>query len=114
MRHLYILDGITHLYVIHSTSGYFKIGISKNPNKRLKQLDRGALTPFVNTLFLTVALEDWKAPIIEKMFHKTYADKRVNGEWFALDAFDVRDLTALCEFINDRAAHEMWEKMNDV
>lgn len=98
---LWIIDGITYLYVIHSTSGYFKIGISKDPHKRLKQLDRGALTPFVNTLLLTVPFKDKRAKEMESMFHNSFASKRVNGEWFDLDVFDICRLAKFCARIGD-------------
>lgn len=93
--------GITYVYVIYSTSGYFKIGISRDPDKRLKNIDRGTLTPFENKFLCLIPFPDEKAKTMEAYLHNKYAAKRVNGEWFRLDPFDIAFLVALETRLDD-------------
>ena len=68
------------LYIIQSdVTGMIKIGRSKNPQKRLKQLQTG--NP--NKLKLIVAFkgEGWK----EKNIHERLDRYRLEGEWFSYD-----------------------------
>lgn len=71
-----------HLYIIQSdVTGAIKIGISKNPQKRLKQLQTGS--PY--TLRIMLVLEN-KAHL-EKYLHNKlkpyiYSKYTCKGEWF--------------------------------
>jgi len=99
--------GVTYVYVIYSTSGYFKIGISRDPDRRLKNIDRGTLTPFENKFLCLIPFPDEKAKEMEAHLHKKYADKRVNGEWFQLDPFDIAFLAALETSLGDHWLREV-------
>lgn len=72
-----------HLYIIQSSnSGSFKIGRSKDPKKRLKQLQTGS--PF--KLRLILVLENMGH--CEKMLHKEITrgkKKKCKGEWFEFE-----------------------------
>ena len=72
-----------HLYIIQSDStGNFKIGRSKHPEKRLKQLQTG--NP--NKLKLILVLENQGHR--EKLLHNrinSWTRKKSKGEWFEFD-----------------------------
>lgn len=69
------------IYLIKSLdNGYYKIGISKNPIKRLKQLQTG------NSSLLEI-VKEYKseyANYIEKVLHRQFNSYRKEGEWFEL------------------------------
>jgi len=66
----------------------YKIGKSINVPERIGQL-RLAL-PFDVQHIHTIAAVD-PAPL-EKQLHERFADKRIRGEWFALDVFDIDEI----------------------
>lgn len=68
------------LYIIQSdVTGNIKIGRSKNPQKRLKQLQTG--NPNKLKLIAEFKGEGWK----EKILHERLSAYRLNGEWFSYD-----------------------------
>lgn len=68
------------LYIIQSdVSGNIKIGRSKDPQKRLKQLQTG--NPNKLKLIAEFKGEGWK----EKILHDRLAFYRLEGEWFKYD-----------------------------
>lgn len=70
-----------YVYLIQSLeNGYYKIGISKTPNIRLKQLSTGnpSKIKLVQTYYS-------KFPhLVESSLHQRYAQYRKEGEWFEL------------------------------
>jgi hypothetical protein len=70
-----------YVYLIQSLEdGYYKIGISKNPFSRRKQLKTGNASP-------SKLIEEYKAEypkLIETAMHNRYSHLRKEGEWFAL------------------------------
>lgn len=75
------------VYVLRCNDLY-KIGWSDNVPTRVAYLM--AALPFPATHVLTIPTED---PLtLEQAMHARFADKRVRGEWFALDMFDVDEL----------------------
>lgn len=73
------------VYVIHSTSGHFKIGFSTNPKRRLRQLKR-TQGPFEYRLVAYIKLPTVAdAKQVEKDLHDAFERKQVNGEWFELE-----------------------------
>lgn len=78
------------VYVVQADK-YFKIGISKEPKKRIKTLGTEMPTPLTTIrLFET---EDMKK--LEEALHNVFAFKRIKGEWFALDESDVEYIKGL-------------------
>jgi hypothetical protein len=55
-----------------------KIGFSKDPVKRLKQIQTGHSSK--------IGCEGWvnthNGPLVEKAFHERFAKDRIRGEWF--------------------------------
>lgn len=73
------------LYVGYDPTGLFKIGITDNEERRLKQIRTG--NPFFSYIFF-VQCEN--AAIQELEFHTVFARKRVKGEWFSLNPSDLK------------------------
>lgn len=71
--------------IIHHERHAVKIGFSKNPARRLKQLQTGSADIF--TLFDAFTGDR----STELAFHRTFADRRIIGEWFSDEDHAVRD-----------------------
>lgn len=63
----------------------YKIGYSTNLNKRLDKIT--PKLPF--EVKLAYKIKHNKVYRLEQYLHKKFADKRLNGEWFKLDANDI-------------------------
>ena len=86
----------------------YKIGISINPEKRIKQLQTG--TPYE---LLIITTYDSKYPFkVEKILHNTFVSKKtpdnfkydfewLSGEWFNLSTNDVLGFTDSCKKIEE-------------
>ena len=76
-------DFFTKVYVmIDKNTGMYKIGRSKNPERRERTLQ--SEKPTIELLFSHDArVKD------EKVLHDMFASKRIRGEWFNLDGMDL-------------------------
>lgn len=73
-----------HIYIMEC-GGKYKIGNSKNVERRKKQLDH---RPFpVQIIYKSPELEN--VIEYEKELHEVFENKRISGEWFDLDAKDI-------------------------
>lgn len=79
-----------YVYILQA-GPFFKIGYSKDVDKRVSQLS--TLPPFDLDLLFVIYAKN--APSLETALHKRFADKRKNGEWFELDEEDVTWLKTL-------------------
>lgn len=80
-----------HVYLmVDTTNGFHKIGISNNPKYRehTLQSEKPTIELLQSKQFPNRAL----AEAIESALHKTYAEKRIRGEWFDLSEQDVADI----------------------
>ena len=95
-----------HLYIIQSdNTGNFKIGRSKHPNKRLKQLQTG--NP--NKLKLILVLENQGHQ--EKYLHNRinrWIRKKSKGEWFEFDLIGYLP-DNITEKLNLEEVNTWWE-----
>jgi hypothetical protein len=76
-------DRGTFLYVLQGQHGLSKIGVSKNPNARLRQLRTASAFP-INFAF--VAATPGTGFDIERKAHAALAAHRRHGEWFDVSA----------------------------
>jgi len=72
---------------------YFKIGISKNPQGRIKQLQTGSAGHI--TLYDEFVTE--YASKIERALHRKYRIYNVNGEWFNLTREQAKAFIQDCQ-----------------
>jgi hypothetical protein len=81
------MSGEGFVYLILASTGPVKIGRSRHPAKRLKQL---AALPFTVQLIHQIETDDmvW----LERKLHREFSAHRVNGEWFHLPDEDIRRL----------------------
>jgi predicted GIY-YIG superfamily endonuclease len=80
----------TYIYVIASKNeGPSKIGLSKNPKRRLQQLQ----TAHPEKLFLyhQEEFETSRARLIEECIHRTIRHKRSSGEWFNIGVDEAKN-----------------------
>ena len=69
------------------TNGYFKIGISNNPQYRehTLQSEKPTIEMIGNKKFPSRKI----AEAFEKALHQAYSNQHIRGEWFSLSGFDV-------------------------
>ena len=95
------------IYLIHCKFiDLYKIGVSVNPDKRIKQLQTG--TPYELSI---ITIYDSKFPFkVESILHNTFQSKKttenfqfdfewLSGEWFNLSATDVLGFLDSCKRI---------------
>jgi predicted GIY-YIG superfamily endonuclease len=70
------------IYVIGCDYGPYKIGLSKHPEKRLKQLQTGF--PYKLHVHYTHEVDEKQVRNVEKAIHKIMNYNRTHGEWFNL------------------------------
>lgn len=76
------------VYLMHDTSnGYYKIGISNNPEyrERTLQSEKPTIEMVVSKRFPVRNIAEG----VEKALHEIYSEKRLRGEWFYLNSNDV-------------------------
>lgn len=88
------------IYVIGVESGPVKVGISSSPGSRLGAIQTGCHFK-IDILYSRRCKDRDHALKNEKIFHDVYAEKRLVGEWFNIDAdlaieaietgFDIED-----------------------
>ena len=78
--------------MVDTSNGYFKIGISNDPEYREHTLQ--SEKPTIEKLCAKEYPNRTIASAIESALHKAYENKRLRGEWFALDADDVNAIIA--------------------
>jgi ribosomal protein L24E len=82
------------IYVLKSGKHY-KIGITKEVAKRMRELQTG--DPVKHLFVCSSFFKD--APIFERLLHDTFAEYRVEGEWFELPH---EKLEELIEFLGNK------------
>lgn len=80
-----------------SENSYYKIGITKNINKRIKQLQTGN----AEDIYLVESYESKYASKIEKALHNFYTHKKKINEWFELSIEDEYYFVEKCKNIEN-------------
>jgi len=94
---------VGYVYILRSSSGYYKIGRTKNPDDRLKTFS--VKLPFEVEYEHVIATDDMVE--LEKAFHMLFEKKRVEGEWFDLNAEDI-------EILKLSDTHEYYDEYGDM
>lgn len=82
------LSDSQNVYVMKNSIGLYKIGISNNPERRLREIERSSgLDVDIVRLFSVRT----NARSVEAFLHKKLKDYRKNGEWFSFDNDVVED-----------------------
>lgn len=86
------------IYLIQSQEdGYYKIGVSKHPNKRLKQLQTGNSSE----LKLIESYQTEHAHQVEKTLQRRYSYLKKEGEWFDIGVSEENTFLTDCKQIDE-------------
>lgn len=83
-----------YIYAI-GTDNRQKIGFSKDPAGRLKQLQTGNAEEL--HLHGSIEVSEDRVKMLERFLHKDLNYKRVKGEWFKLSKVEVLDYLSFAE-----------------
>jgi hypothetical protein len=83
------------LYFLKGSSGFIKIGLSSNFDKRLSEIRRGTTDEHVEVLKVFYG-DDEYIRARERELHLELADDNFKGEWFH-DSDNVRQALESCE-----------------
>jgi len=87
-----------YIYLIQSQEdGYYKIGVSKHPKKRIKQLQTGNSSE----LKLVESYQSEYAHKVEKALQRRYAHMKKEGEWFDLSIKEDVSFLTDCKQIEE-------------
>ena len=87
-----------YIYLIKSKqSQLYKIGISDNPQKRIKNLQTG--NPEDLIIIHTYKTKNYNK--VEKALHNRYSYLKLNGEWFEFDVFIEVNFLKECILIDN-------------
>jgi hypothetical protein len=89
MRYIYLIQSLEN--------GYYKIGISKHPTKRIQQLQTGNASPLklIDTYLTEHAIK------IECALQRRYSHFRKEGEWFDLSITEEVSFKEECRKIEE-------------
>jgi len=88
---------MSYIYLIKSEVDetiLYKIGFSKNPKQRLKELKIG--NPNLEIVATWATKHNHK---LESTLHNNYKHKNINGEWFSLSSDEAESFLERCEQI---------------
>lgn len=86
------------LYLIQSLdNSYYKIGVSKHPQRRIKEHQTGN----ASELKLIDVYPSDLAYQIEKVLHRKYSYAKKEGEWFDLGVFNEVNFKTECQKIEE-------------
>ncbi len=71
----------------------YKIGYSKHPEKRLKEVQ----TSNASKVELLYQFPTKHGRLLETTLHRSFPTSRLEGEWFLLSNDDVQNFSALCK-----------------
>ena len=87
-----------YIYLFQSLeNGYYKIGISKHPQKRILELQTGNSSP----IKLIYTFQSEYANKIECTLHRRYSHFRKNSEWFDLSIAEENSFLSECKKIEN-------------
>jgi hypothetical protein len=84
-----------YIYIMSDSPAY-KIGMSNNPEYRLRQI-RGHNPRDVKIIYQFPCSTRDDAHTLEKTLHEKFKHKRIRNEWFSLNAVDLNKIKSTCE-----------------
>lgn len=89
-----------YIYIISNDLGYIKVGVSKNPNRRVKQLQTGNEHKLTLLFMEEFRCERKHLLCIEKEIHKNLKQMATKcvGEWFYLDTYKLDSIKNIITF----------------
>jgi predicted GIY-YIG superfamily endonuclease len=90
------------VYLIQAEGGLCKIGVSKDPWKRLGMLQTGNGAKLLLRFSITVP----DACALEADLHNLYKEWRREGEWFDLGEGDIEVIRQLCRMESNKSLNE--------
>jgi len=113
-----------YVYVVETESGKVKIGVSKNPKKRISALQTSTFERLKN---VHISNKCFNFMEIEENLHYIFKNERLNGEWFDLQFEDAVNKLNEQNIITDkkqcdkelvgyalRITHESWSDVKKV
>jgi predicted GIY-YIG superfamily endonuclease len=95
------------LYLIKNIdNSTYKIGVSKNPSLRIKQLQTGN----ASKLELIHSFKTTFPYKIESSLHRKYSLQNIHNEWFQMSSIDIEDFLNECKRL-DKVFHVLNEKI---
>jgi len=92
------MSKLKYIYLIQSLEdGYYKIGVSIHPNKRIKELNTGNSS----LLKLIETYQSEFANQIERALQRRYEHLRKNGEWFDMSIINEVSFIEECNKIEE-------------
>jgi hypothetical protein len=89
---------MNEIYLIQKlTDSTFKIGVSKNPKRRIKSVQTGNEGKL--KIFCTYPSE--YAYKIEKTLHRLYSHCKCEGEWYNISLVEAYDFNNMCKKIEE-------------
>ena len=85
------------VYLIRGNDGRYKIGIARNPKKRIRQLQTGNS----DKLTLIETYQSENAFKIETALHNRFSYVRQEGEWFDLSITEESKFIEICKSIDE-------------
>jgi hypothetical protein len=73
------------VYVAEGLKSQYKIGLSSDPDTRIKEYTK---LPF--EVKLVYLIKTFDMDLLEKHLHDAFVDKRIRGEWFSLEDADLK------------------------
>lgn len=99
------------VYLLKSDyTGHYKIGVSKNAAKRVKQLQTGS-SENIEVIFTFMSEMPYK---LETALHNHYSMFKVNREWYNLSLENELEFLKLCEQIDRNLKLVFDNKENDI
>lgn len=87
-----IPHGTGYVYLLNEINGaHYKIGHTKNPKDRLRTF--AVKLPYRVEFDVLIPTDNMQA--LEAQLHSHFADKRIDGEWFALEPADIAYIKSL-------------------
>ena len=84
-------EGYIYILKMNSEKPLYKIGVSRNAHKRLKQIN--PKMPYTLKLSFSVKVNNMYN--VEKILHNIFAEKRMEGEWFELNDNELNSIIYL-------------------